>query len=75
MENDNIEGVIQSSERRGNYIYTKVLFTISAAEAGKLNKSAEHDAGKIYAIEPEGDRESIITFKKKIKHVKKGARK
>jgi hypothetical protein len=75
MENDNTEGVIQSTERRGNYIYTKVLFTLSAAEAGKLSKSAEYDAGKICAIEPQGDKESIITFKKKIKHLKKGARK
>jgi hypothetical protein len=75
MEDNNIEGVIQSTERRGNYIYTKVLFSMSAAEAGKLSKSAEHEAGKICTIQPQGDKESIITFKKKIKHLKKGARK
>lgn len=70
------EGVVISMERRGNYEYTVVKFNMSKAEADKLSKRAEHTAGKISAIAPaENTNESLVTFKKKVKHLKKGLRK
>lgn len=70
------EGVVISMERRGNYEYTVVKFTMPKAEADKLSKHVEHTAGKISAVAPAEDAgESLVTFKKKVKHLKKGLRK
>lgn len=75
MEKENTEGIVLSTVRRGNYEYTQVKFGFTKAEGEKLNKTIEHDAGKISAIAvAENDKECIITFKKKVKHLKKGLR-
>lgn len=70
------EGVVLSMERRGNYEYTVVKFNMPKAEADKLSKHSNYTAGKISAIAPAEDAgESLVTFKKKVKHLKKGIRK
>jgi hypothetical protein len=75
MENGELEGVVESTERRGNYIYTTMRVRLPKAQLDKLSKSAEYEEGKISGIEAANDAESLITFKKKVKHLKKGPRK
>jgi hypothetical protein len=67
------EGVVEEVYRRGNYEFTRVRFSFTKAEADKLSKRGQYEAGRVSGVEAtENANECIVVFKKKIRRLKKG---